>query len=303
MGAVLSKVLSFSSGEGFDLSRPWQFGLAQSLVQVFSYLGPNLLLYIAARNGWVKQWKIDEGSPPVALAKEAVRKNVLDFFLMTLLGRFIFYNLLTLGKKKKKKKEDDGGETDPASAGGDKGAKDAASGDGKIGWANLRFTGPRATVPKIIGTVLLGYLGYDCMFYWSHRLLHHPSIYRSVHKHHHKFINSIGPAASYAHIVEDIVQLFNWYLPIGAAGYLTGDLHIHTLTAYNAFRWLETLDAHSGYNLPFSLFTLLPVFAGALGHNFHHTHWVGNYGATPFWDWLCGTDAAYRKFLLREAKS
>ena len=58
MGACVSKLLSFSSGEGFGLSKPWQFGVAQAFVQIFSYFGPNLLLFIAARNGWIKQWKV-----------------------------------------------------------------------------------------------------------------------------------------------------------------------------------------------------------------------------------------------------
>lgn len=300
MGATFSKLLSFCSGEGFGVSRPWQFGLAQSFVQIFSYFGPNLLLYIAGRNGWIKQWKITEGGPPAALAQAAVKKNISDFFMMIFLGRFVFYNLLTLGKKqisdKKEKAVDD---TVPVKKEGE-GEKTPAATHEKIGWSNLRFSGPRPSVLKMIGTVLLAYLGYDFMFYWSHRMLHLPRFYRKVHREHHRFINTIGPAASYAHIVEDTMQLLNWYVPIGAAGYLFGDLHMHTLTAYNAFRWLETLDAHSGYSLPFSLFTLLPVFSGALGHDFHHTHWKGNFGATPFWDWLCGTDAPYKEFLAKK---
>lgn len=311
--SMLQNVVSFCAGEGFGLNRPWQFGLSQALVQIFAYFGPNLLLCIGARNGWLKQWKIQKAHPPLDLVKEAVKKNALDFYMIILIGRYFFYKLLTLGKKTLNA---GGGKftavTDTSSAEDPSLPKqnhedavvvtksDEEPKHEKLGWSNLRFTGPPAPLLKIVGTVLIAYLGYDFMFYWSHRMLHIHDIYHSVHKKHHKFIQTVGPTASYSHIVEDIIQMFNWYVPIGVAGYLFGDLHIYTLTAYNAFRWLETVDAHSGYNLPFSIFTLLPIFAGARGHDFHHSHWVGNFGATPFWDWLCGTDSLYRKLVLNK---
>ena len=37
-------------------------------------------------------------------------------------------------------------------------------------------------------------------------------------------------------------------------------------------------------------------------HDFHHSHNSGNYGGFfMFWDWACGTDAAYKRHL-RAAK-
>lgn len=51
----------------------------------------------------------------------------------------------------------------------------------------------------------------DTLFYWSHRLFHHPAIYKYIHKKHHevlfnhlltsKFKTTIGIAAEYAHPV------------------------------------------------------------------------------------------------------
>ena len=36
----------------------------------------------------------------------------------------------------------------------------------------------------------------------------------------------------------------------------------------------------------------------ARAHDFHHSHNAGNYGGFfMFWDWACGTDAAYRRHL------
>lgn len=39
----------------------------------------------------------------------------------------------------------------------------------------------------------------DALFYWAHRLLHHPKLYGRIHKQHHEFKQSIGIAAEYAH--------------------------------------------------------------------------------------------------------
>ena len=62
---------------------------------------------------------------------------------------------------------------------------------------------------------------------------------------------------------------------------------------YNAFRWLETVDAHSGYDFPFSPFSMFKIFGGALFHDYHHSGdgFFGNYGATIIWDRLMDTEA------------
>ena len=36
-------------------------------------------------------------------------------------------------------------------------------------------------------------------------------------------------------------------------------------------------------------------------HDFHHSHNIGAFGTmTCFWDWVCGTDKAYRLFAAKE---
>ena len=44
----------------------------------------------------------------------------------------------------------------------------------------------------------------DTSFYWSHRLLHHPRLYKHFHKQHHEYRGTIGFAAEYAHFVEQV---------------------------------------------------------------------------------------------------
>jgi sterol desaturase/sphingolipid hydroxylase (fatty acid hydroxylase superfamily) len=62
----------------------------------------------------------------------------------------------------------------------------------------------------------------------------------------------------------------------------------------------QSIEAHSGYNPPFpiSVFSLLDVCDCAPAHDFHHSHNTGNFGGFfIFWDWVCGTDGRYNKFL------
>ena len=66
---------------------------------------------------------------------------------------------------------------------------------------------------------------------------------------------------------------------------------------------LESTDVHSGYNFPFSPFHLLDrIQGGAERHDFHHSHNIGNFGSFfTFWDWITGTDRAYRDWKARQA--
>jgi len=45
------------------------------------------------------------------------------------------------------------------------------------------------------------------------------------------------------------------------------------------YRVLETLDGHSGFELPWSMFRYLPFSASAQSHDYHHSNNIGNYGS------------------------
>merc|ERR1712217_578599 len=157
--------------------------------------------------------------------------------------------------------------------------KDKSDGDSETkeqGWSGLRTKGPEPKWYTHVWQIGVAYLVYDAMFYWSHRFLHHPKLYEHCHKIHHEYHTPIALGCAHHHFVEGVVQ------------------------AFNCFRWLETIDAHCGYELPFSPFHMLPFCGGARGHDFHHREFNGNYGATIFWDRLCGTDRDFWKELTDE---
>jgi hypothetical protein len=50
---------------------------------------------------------------------------------------------------------------------------------------------------------------------------------------------------------------------------------------------------HCGFELPFSVWSLLRDNGH---HDFHHSHNIGCYGTFGFWDSILGTDSHYREF-------
>ena len=53
----------------------------------------------------------------------------------------------------------------------------------------------------------------EVAFYWSHRALHHPALYKHLHKQHHEYKGTIGFAAEYASVGE---QVCRWSVPSAA---------------------------------------------------------------------------------------
>jgi methylsterol monooxygenase len=62
-------------------------------------------------------------------------------------------------------------------------------------------------------------------------------------------------------------------------------------------RLFQAIDAHSGYDFPWSLQHILPFWSGADHHDFHHMAFTNNYSTSFRWlDYLFGTDDKYRAY-------
>ncbi len=140
----------------------------------------------------------------------------------------------------------------------------------------------------LIASIGLLLLLHDTYFYWMHRLLHHPRLYRRVHVVHHKSVNP-SPWAAYAfHPVEallegGIIPLMLFLVPVHPISFFA----IITLML-----WFNVYG-HLGYEL-FSLGTYTHPLGrwlnSSVHHNLHHEKFKGNYGLYfSIWDRLCGT--------------
>uniref|UniRef100_A0A8D0GE13 Methylsterol monooxygenase 1 n=1 Tax=Sphenodon punctatus TaxID=8508 RepID=A0A8D0GE13_SPHPU len=88
------------------------------------------------------------------------------------------------------------------------------------------------------------------------------------------FLMKLQPT-EYAHPLETIILGMGFFI-----GIIVFCNHVILLWAWVICRLMETIDVHSGYDIPLNPLHLLPFYAGAQFHDFHHMNFVGNYAST-----------------------
>lgn len=122
---------------------------------------------------------------------------------------------------------------------------------------------------EVMPQFLLFVVVEEFLFFASHSLLHHPFLYKHVHKKHHEFKSPTALAAVYAHPAE--VLLSN-LLPLwGVPNYVHSSLFTWYLWIVVAV--IGTQYHHSGYRMLPAWLDHNPDF-----HDQHHAKFEGNYG-------------------------
>ena len=134
---------------------------------------------------------------------------------------------------------------------------------------------------------------HDFYFYWTHRLMHHKSIYKYVHKVHHKFSNPSPWAASAFHPFEAIIEA--GILPLLI---FTIPLHQNVTMAFLIYMIARNVLGHLGFELfpkGFASNKWLNWHTTSTHHNMHHKYFDCNYGFYfTWWDnWLKTTHHNY----------
>jgi len=155
----------------------------------------------------------------------------------------------------------------------------------------FQIAGPLPAFSQLLWQIPAFLVIEDFYFYWMHRFLHWKKIYKYVHKVHHEHKSPFGITAEYAHPIETVVL---------GLGTLLGPLllcrHLFTLWVYLGVRLWETVEDHSGYDVPFNPTNLIPFWGGPVHHDFHHKTFDGPYSSIfTYCDYLFGTDKKWRE--------
>ncbi len=142
-------------------------------------------------------------------------------------------------------------------------------------------------------SIPLALVVHDTYFYWTHRLMHHPRLFKIMHLVHHKSTNPT-PWASFAfHPLESVVEssiilVLIFLMP----------MHPLAILAFLLIMTAENVMGHLGYE--FYPRWLTQSFIGkwlntSTNHNIHHRYFEGNYGLYfRWWDvWMGTTHVKY----------
>jgi lathosterol oxidase len=141
----------------------------------------------------------------------------------------------------------------------------------------------------LYASVVLSLVIHDTYFYWMHRLLHHPKIFKYAHVLHHKSTNP-SPWTSYSfHFIEAwteglVLVVISMVIP----------MHAIAIGLFALIGFVINVYGHLGYEIAPKWLRhtiLFQISNTSVHHNLHHSKFKGNYGLYfRFWDRVMGTE-------------
>jgi len=137
-------------------------------------------------------------------------------------------------------------------------------------------------------TIPIMFIIHDTYFYWMHRLIHHPKLFKHIHLVHHQSTNPTPLAAYSFHFSESILE--GMIIPIIA---FTLPVHPSALILFLLGQFIINVYGHLGFELfppRFHKTWIGRWINTSIAHNQHHKYFQGNYGLYfLFWDRWMGT--------------
>ena len=127
---------------------------------------------------------------------------------------------------------------------------------------------------------------FDTWFYWAHRAIHHPRLYKKIHRWHHRAITPTVWSNNSDTFLDNLFCQSYWFfaplvLPVPTA----------ILIAHKIYDQITGILGHAGYEYAPGAFSAKPSpMIGTTFHDLHHSKFHYNF-ATHFshWDRLMGT--------------
>lgn len=155
---------------------------------------------------------------------------------------------------------------------------------GFLRWRGLDMAAPLPPWWRMLLDLGLLVAVEEVLFYAVHRLLHRPALFRSIHRVHHEFRETIGITTHYVHFAE---HLAGNLLPF-FAGMALFMPHPAVFFVWMVMVVVNAIHTHGGYAFPW--------MSWGVDHDFHHYNVNGCYGTIAVLDRLFGTDAEIRAF-------
>ncbi len=135
----------------------------------------------------------------------------------------------------------------------------------------------------------LAIIAHDAYFYWTHRLMHRPGLFRLIHRTHHHSRNP-SPWAAYSFSpIEAVVEAGIFPLVV-----MIMPIHPGALSLFMLWQIVFNVAGHTGFEYHPSRFMdsrLRFLFNTPTNHILHHEAAGGNYGLYfNYWDRLMGTN-------------
>ncbi|GBG34819.1 Methylsterol monooxygenase 1 [Hondaea fermentalgiana] len=153
----------------------------------------------------------------------------------------------------------------------------------------------KITLGNTVGFVYLIFIIDDFMYYFAHRIMHHPAFYAWCHKHHHRQsmpVRGYFDAAN-EHPIEQVIGLVLATSSIHMAAYLSPmGGHAVGVPLFLVIYAVMALLNHTKYDVQFGF---LGLGYSVRAHEMHHRFPQCNYAQnTMIWDQILGTFKPYR---------
>jgi Delta7-sterol 5-desaturase len=153
---------------------------------------------------------------------------------------------------------------------------------GQYGWAYFAFI-----------TFML-FAVDDTVFYWAHRWMHHPRLFKAFHRVHHESTDPTPFTSFSFHPLEAVILALEGTALILMLMVLPW--HPVALAIYGLGSLLFNIIGHLGYEIYPASWNRIPILrwkTTAMHHYLHHQMVGGNFGLYfRWWDKMCGTEFA-----------